>query len=107
MTPHVRAGERLKDELHKSAEMAGCTLTALCEISQPWASATFVGGRHWMMFRIDGDAKRAWLDMLDEDSVYLPGYVLAELAVCDVAVTDGELTALVRALTVQEMSRAA
>lgn len=102
MTAHVRAGERLKRELERSAEQAGCTVDWVVEHSRPWSSPSFVGGTHELLLIVEGEAMTAWLDMLDEDAVYLPGFVLVSLAVGTVEVANGQARASIEAHTVRE-----
>ena len=102
MSAHVVAGDRLKRELERSAEMAGCTVDWMVERSQLWAAPAFIGGRHRLTLLIGGLSNRAWLDTLDENSVYLPGFVLAELDVFGVEEEGEQLIAEISALTVKE-----
>jgi len=102
MSVHVVAGDRLKRELERSAEAAGCTVDWMVERSRPWDSASFVGGLHTLTLFVSGSSNRAWLNDLDEYSVYLPGFVLARLDVGTVEEKGAELIATLEAVTVKE-----
>ncbi len=102
MSAHVVAGDRLKRELERSAEMAGCTVDCMVERSRPWDGPTYIGGRHRLTLLVEGVSNSAWLDTLDENSVYLPGFVLAELDVFGVEEKGEQLIAEISALTVKE-----
>lgn len=102
MSAHVVAGDRLKRELERSAEMAGCAVDWMVEHSSPWDKACFVGGDHILQLLVSGVSNRAWLDTLDENSVYLPGFVLAQLEVLGIEEKGEQLIAEIYALTVKE-----
>lgn len=102
MSTHIIASTRLKDRLEQSAEQAGCTFDVAAEHSSRWTSATFVGGRHKLTAVVRGDARRAWVDALDEDAVYLPGFVVADLQVGTIEQQDEQLLIEIEALTVRE-----
>jgi hypothetical protein len=102
MTAHIVAGGRLKDKLEQSAEMAGCALEHVAEKTTAWSSATFIGGNHELTIKVDGLSNRAWLEDLDEYSIYVPGFVLAKLEVSTIEVVEGQLVATIEALTVKE-----
>ena len=102
MSAHVVAGDRLKRELERSAETADCTVDWMVERSRPWDGPTYIGGRHSFTLLVSGLSNRAWLETLDEHSVYLPGFVLTELEVFGVEEKREQLIAEISALTVKE-----
>lgn len=102
MSAHVSAGERLRRELERSAEAAGCTVDWMVERSQPWSSASFEGGLHELTVVVRGRSRSAWLAQLDEHAVYLPGHVLVSLCVGTVEEKGGQLIASIDAHTVRE-----
>lgn len=102
MSVHVLAGGKLRDRLEQSAEQAGCTFDVAAEHSSRWTSATFVGGRHRLTAIVRGEARRAWLDALDEDAVYLPGFVLVQLEVGTIEDQGEQLLVRIEAITVKE-----
>lgn len=102
MTAHVVAGDRLKRELERSAEMAGCTVDWMVERSTPWDKSCFVGGEHILQLLVSGVSNRAWLDQLDENAVYLPGFVLGELDCTSIEEKDDQLIVELYALTIKE-----
>ncbi len=102
MSAHVRAGGKLRDRLEQSAEQAGCSIHFAAEHSAPWASITFTGGRHRLTAIVRGEARRAWVEMLDEYAVYLPGYVLAQLEVGTTEEQGEQLLVEIEAITVRE-----
>lgn len=102
MSVHLVAGERLKRELERSAEQAGCTVDWMVERTRPWDSASFVGGLHELSFALGGLSRRAWLEALDEHSVYLPGFVLVRLEIGAIEERGEDLFATLEATTVKE-----
>lgn len=102
MSGHLVAGDRLKRELERSAEQAGCTVDWMVERTRPWDSPSFVGGLHRLTLLVTGLSKRAWLELLDEHSVYLPGFVLVRLDVGDIEERGDDIVAVLEATTVKE-----
>lgn len=102
MTPHLAAGERLKQRLEQSAEMVGCHIKVVHETAKRWDAAMFMGGLHELTIVVEGEAGRWWLDGLDEYAVHLPGFVLSRLVVSTVEIVAGQLTATIGAETVKE-----
>jgi len=102
MSVHLVAGDRLKRELERSAEQAGCTVDWMVERTWPWDSPSFVGGLHRLTLLVTGLSKRAWLDLLDEHSVYLPGFVLVRLDVGEIEERGEEMLVTLEAATVKE-----
>lgn len=102
MTPHIVAGERLKQRIARSAEAAGCRVRVTDEAHRPWDAAMFVGGLHEVTFAVDGADAGWWLDGLNEYAVHLPGFVLSRLEVSTVETVAGQLLATVEAETVKE-----
>lgn len=102
MTPHLVAGERLKQSLGRSAEVAGCSARVTEEAHKPWDAAMFMGGLHEVTIAVDGETARWWLDGLDEYAIHLPGFVLSKLEVSTVEVIAGKLLATIEAETVKE-----
>lgn len=102
MSHHVTAGDRLKRELERSAEDADCTVDWMVERSRPWDTPSFVGGRHAFTVLVSGVSKRAWLETLDENAVYVPGFVLADLNVGAIEEKGEQLLVELEALTVKE-----
>ena len=92
----------LRDRLEGSAERAGCTIDFAAEHSAPWASVTFTGGTHKLTAIVRGEARRAWVEMLDEHAVYLPGFVVADLEVGTIEEQDEQLLVTLEAITVRE-----
>lgn len=60
------------------------------------------GGRHELDMIVGGRSNRAWVDQLDEYSVFLPGHVLAALNVGTVEEKGNFLLASIEAVTVRE-----
>lgn len=96
------AGERLVRRLEQSAEMAGCTLDVVTGDSQRLFCGVFDSAQHWLKVSVSGSPGRAWLDTLDEYSIHVPGFVLAQLAVGAIDDTGGQLLAEIEAQMVQE-----
>ncbi|EPR09883.1 hypothetical protein M527_07090 [Sphingobium indicum IP26] len=99
---HVVAGDRLKRELERSAEAADCTIDWIVERSGPWNSPSFTGGRHALTMLVTNPSNRAWVEDLDEHSVYLPGFVLAQLDVGAIEEKGEQLLVEIEAVTVKE-----
>jgi hypothetical protein len=76
--------------------------------SRSWASATFVGARHELSFRIEGEraqqAADAFLKDLDVAEFQLRGHVLADIALVSEERIDGgaSVTVSLEALTVED-----
>lgn len=105
MSVHVVAGERLKDKLERSAQIAGCSISVAAERSKPWSAAMFMGGLHELTVTVHGATAERWLDCLDEYAIHLPGFVLSKLEVTTVepvANLCGQLIATIEAETVRE-----
>lgn len=102
MTSHIVAGERLKQQLERSAKIARCFIRVTDEAHKPWEAALFQGGLHEVTITVDGDDSRWWLEQLDEHAICLPGYVLSKLEVTTVETVNDQLTATIEAETVRE-----
>lgn len=97
-----RAGERLVRKLERSAEVAGCTLDVVTGDSQRLSCGVFDSALHWLKVSVSGSPGRAWLETLDEYSIHVPGFVLAQLAVGAIDDTGGQLLAEIEAQMVKE-----
>ncbi|SEI68687.1 hypothetical protein SAMN05518849_101557 [Sphingobium sp. AP50] len=102
MTDPSVAGERLRRKLEQSAEIAGCTLDVVTGDSRDLSVSIFTCAQHWLTVIVGGDNARWWLDQLDEHSVCVPGYVLAQLAIGAIEEKDGQLLAEIEAQTAKE-----
>ena len=76
--------------------------------SRPWASATFVGARHELTFRLDGEdagaAADRFLGDLDATEFKLRGHILADIAlISEERFDDGRVRISVEALTVEDL----
>ena len=80
--------------LARSAAAAGCTVELAPESLTPWASATFVGGRHRVA--VTGAGLEHWLADLPEAELALCGCYLASCEV-EATATGAVLTLLVLA----------
>jgi len=68
-----------------------------------WASATFAGARHIVtLTAADSSALDIWLADLPEAEFFLPGHLVADLAVQHIERTGGRVTATIEILTVEE-----
>lgn len=102
MTHYLVAGDRLKERLQRSAEMAGCRLTWMAECSGPYDAVMFTGGEHRLTVGVVGLTGRQWVEQLDEYSVRVPGYVLMQLEVDCVEHKGEQLIVELEAITVRE-----
>lgn len=76
---NIGTDRRLLRALRRSAEVAGCAVMLSHESETPWASATFVGGRHQV--EVTGEALDAWLAALPGADLPMNGHFVAS---CDV-----------------------
>jgi hypothetical protein len=74
--------------------------------SRSWASVTFVGARHQLAFRLDGDgadaAASAFVDGLDSAEFTLRGHILADIALVSEERMEDCATIRLEALTVED-----
>jgi hypothetical protein len=75
-------------------------------VSRSWASVTFVGARHEIVFTLEGDGAEAvaeaFLANLTEDEYRLRGQVLADIALVSDERGDGRVRIAIEALTVED-----
>lgn len=104
MSVHAVAGDRLKRQLERSAEEAGCAIDWIAERSSPFTPPSFVGGQHRLVLLLSTPCHddRRWLDDLDEHSFVVPGFVLAQLEVGVVEQEEAQWRVELEALTVME-----
>ncbi|MEO7467766.1 MAG: hypothetical protein ABIV36_12180 [Sphingobium limneticum] len=102
MTDPDAAGSRLIRKLEQSAEIAGCTMDVVSWRSRDVTCSIFACAQHRLTVSVGGSSSRAWLETLDEHSVYVPGYVLAELAVGTIEPCGEQLLVELEAQTVKE-----
>jgi hypothetical protein len=102
LTDPDAAGSRLIRKLEQSAEIAGCTMDVVSWRSRDVSCSIFACAQHRLTVSVGGLSSRAWLETLDEYSVYVPGYVLAQLAVGAIDETGEQLLAEIEAQTVKE-----
>jgi len=81
---------RLLRALSLSAARRGVTITLLAAAERPWSSATFTGGRWTLTLRLSGADVAAWLAILPEEDLPLPGQIVADMVV--LATEDGTAT---------------
>jgi hypothetical protein len=74
--------------------------------SRSWASVTFVGARHEIAFRIEGEGAeqeaRRFLRRLDVAEFELPGHILADVALVSEERRPGRVRIRIEALTVED-----
>lgn len=96
------AHEWLKRELERSAEVAGCTIDVMAERAMADHHPLFEETRHLLTLLVDGEANRAWIDTLDENAVYLPGFVIDQLEPFNVEPFDGGVMVEILTCTFRE-----
>lgn len=74
--------------------------------SRSWASATFVGARHELQFRVTGDgageAAEAFVGSLDAREFELRGHILADIAMAAKEPVEDGVRLRLEALTVED-----
>lgn len=98
----VMAIDRLKRELERSAEMAGCTIDFIGYGSTPVNHPRYDLVDHGISMQVEGTANRAWLDTLDDDALYVPGFVLVDLDVYNIEESGNGVIADLNVTTVRE-----
>jgi hypothetical protein len=97
------AATLLERALLAAAASAGCPLALVRSEMERWASATFTGARHVLVF--EGPAVPAldrWLVGLAEAEFALRGHLVADLHVARMQRENGRATLSLEALTVEE-----
>jgi hypothetical protein len=89
------------------ARLAGAGKLCFEEIvSRSWASVTFLGARHEIVFTLEGDAAEATADAfiaaLAADEYELRGHILADIALVSKQVDSGLVRIALEALTVED-----
>lgn len=78
------AADRLERALVASAARAGTPIRIERHVAQAWHSATFAGGRHRLEASAASGARLdAWLAMLGETAIEVPGHIVADLSVVE------------------------
>ena len=96
-------GTLLVRALYRLSCAAGCPLEIVESDWVRWASATFNGARHVMVWRaVPSAALDDWLAALPEAEVALRGHLLADIVVAAVTRTADEARIEIAALTVME-----
>lgn len=98
----VMAMDRLKRELERSAETAGCTIDFIGDGSTPVNHPRYDLVDHAISMQVEGAANRAWLDTLDDDALYVPGIVLVHMDVHNVEASGDGVIADLSVTTVRE-----
>ncbi|CAD7336078.1 hypothetical protein SPHS6_00830 [Sphingobium sp. S6] len=96
------AVDRLKRELERSAEAAGCTIDFIGEGSGPVNHPRYDRVDHSFSMQVEGPANNAWLDTLDDDALYVPGFVLVDLDVYNIEASGSGVIADLSVTTVRE-----
>lgn len=98
----VVAGNRLVRALERSAELAGCTIDFAARYDGALPCSIFSCAEHRLQAIVVGRSAQAWLDTLDEYAVFLPGFVLVQLAVGAIEEEGEQLLVEIQAQTVKE-----
>lgn len=96
------AGNRLVRALERSAEMAGCTFDVVVRGDDALPCSIFSCAEHKLQAIVVGRSAQAWLDTLDEYAIFVPGFVLVQLAVGAIEEDGEQLLAEIQAQTVKE-----
>ncbi|MET0238724.1 MAG: hypothetical protein ABW184_02400 [Sphingobium sp.] len=95
---HGRLVSALLDRAGPGWETRECALTA-------WASATFLGARHVVTLRLEGedaeDRAQRVVGCLPEAEFAIPGHIVADVAIDTVRMTDGGATVALSILTIE------
>ncbi|MBG6116777.1 hypothetical protein IWY39_000581 [Sphingobium sp. JAI105] len=98
----ILAGVRLVRALERSAELAGCSFDFVARDSRSLSCGLFCCAEHRLQGIVAGQSAQAWLDTLDEYAIFLPGYVLVQLAVGAIEEKGEQLLVEIQAQTVKE-----
>ena len=75
-------------------------------VSRSWASATFIGARHEIVFILDGDgaapAAQAFLANLTDEEFALRGHLLADITLVSSEIGNDQARLAIEALTVED-----
>lgn len=93
---------RLVRALEQSAEVAGCSFDFMVRVDRALPCGVFSCAEHRLRAIVAGRSAQAWLDTLDEYAVFLPGFVLVQLAVGAIEDKGGQLLVEIEAQTVKE-----
>jgi hypothetical protein len=97
------AAAQLDRALVAAAAAAGCPIAVATSDWTRWASATFTGARHSLTLTASASPMLdAWLVGLGEHEFALRGYLVADIHVRRMARTEGVVTVVIEALTVEE-----
>lgn len=81
----------------------GCGATLVESTLERWSSATFTGARHRLTLRAPrSDVLDAWIVGLPDADFALRGHLVADLSVTCVHRHDGQVSATLEALTVEQ-----
>lgn len=72
---------RMLRALCLSAARSDVTIALRASAERPWSSATFSGGRWTMTLEVAGANGAAWLAILPEEDLPVPGHLVADLIV--------------------------
>lgn len=96
------AATLLQRALERHADAAGCDVAVCVQESIRWASATFAGARHTVALTLrDDPAGGVWLSALGEAELPMRGHLVADVVTVSVARGDGDVRAMLEALTVE------
>lgn len=96
------AFDRLRAAIERSAVTAGLEVTVAAYTTEPWASATFNGGRHMLIFSgPSGSTFEKWCRSLEQSVPVLPGHLVADLMVREISNTAAGSNGTIEALTVE------
>lgn len=100
----IGAGAAFCRAIEASAQVADRPIKIVSSDWTQWASASFTGARHRLTIQgPDSGAFHRWLRTLQEsEDMPMRGHQLADILVLSVSSADGETTAVLEALTVEE-----